>query len=500
MYTIKSQQIKDLEKAQFASGTSSVDMMELAGVAAFEELCKNISDIKGKTAAVFCGVGNNGGDGYVIGRYLINAGASVYLCSVGNEEKMTADTRTMRERFLNTGGNIYPIENIPNCNIYIDAIFGIGFHGELTGDALRAAKAINENHGAFVLAVDIPSGVNADTGDSCADAVRADLTVTFSYPKLGSVLLPGAISCGKVAVRSVGVEAPFSSDIEVTDDEMIRSVFKSRRRDAHKGDFGHLMIISGCIRYTGAPSFASNAAVRTGSGLVTLFVPKSIALTESIKVNEAMVYPLPEINGCISADALTVLTEFASKCSACVIGPGLSREAETQSLAREFIENANIPMLIDADGINALDDHIDILKKRCAPTVLTPHDGELHRLTRNEVPLNGIKRLNYAMSFASEYGCILLLKGHRTIITDGTRAYINTTGNSGMAKGGSGDVLSGIIGSLLAQGNDALTAGAVGAYIHGCAGDICADTLGEYGMTPTDMVLTIPSAIKKQLS
>lgn len=496
MYTIKSQQIKDLEQSQFAAGTPSLDMMECAGVAAFEELRSAVGGVAEKTAVIFCGVGNNGGDGYVIGRHLIEHGAHVYLCSVGNEKKMTVDTRKMREKYENIGGKIIDINDIPFCDITVDALFGIGFHGELRGDAAIASRLINENTEAFVLAVDIPSGVNADTGEACSDAVEADLTVTFSYPKLGSVLLPGAANCGKIVVRDVGVEIPFESDIEITDDAMVKSVFKPRRSDAHKGDFGHVMVVSGYKRYTGAPSFAANAAVRTGSGLVTLFVPESIAMIESIKVNEAMVYPLPEVEGAISTSSLETLFDFSKKCSACVIGPGLSRETGAQETALEFIKNVDLPMVIDADGINALAGHIDILKTRTSQTILTPHDGELRRLIGYNVPKYGVERVECARKFARDAGCVLLLKGYRTIITDGVRTYINTTGNPGMAKGGSGDVLSGIIGSLLGQGHDALMSAAVGAYVHGLAGDICEEMYGEYGMTPTDMIKILPRTIK----
>jgi len=492
MYTIKSNQIKNLEQQQFAAGTPSIDMMETAGVAAFEELRSAVGGVDCKTASIFCGVGNNGGDGYVIGRYLIENGAKVYLCSVGNEEKMTTDTRIMREKYINAGGKIYHIDSIPFCDINVDALFGIGFHGEFRPDALAAARHINSDANAFTLAVDVPSGVNADTGEVCTDAVEADLTVTFSYPKPGCVMLPGAANCGKLITRDVGVELTHESDLEVTDADMVRNTLKPRRREAHKGDFGHVMIVSGYKRYTGAPSFAANGAVRTGSGLVTLFVPESIAMIESLKVNEAMVYPLPDVNGAISTEALPILTDF--KCSACVIGPGLSREDSAQETVREFIKSTNLPMVIDADGINALAGHIDILQNKKA--ILTPHDGELRRLTGYDVPKYGMERVEYAKKFAHEHGCVLLLKGYRTIITDGERTLINTTGNPGMAKGGSGDVLSGIIGSLLGQGNDLLTSAAAGAYIHGLAGDICAELYGEYGMTPSDMINELPRTIK----
>ncbi|NLD87483.1 MAG: NAD(P)H-hydrate dehydratase [Clostridiales bacterium] len=489
MYIVKAGEIRALEERTFEKGKPSLELMENAGRAAYEEFLSHFGTLGGKKIAVMCGVGKNGGDGYVIARYL--KGNDVYVCSFGNENKIAPDTLVMKKR---CGIDTTHPEKLPKCDIYIDAIFGIGFHGELRGEALEAAEIMNSS-GGFVLSIDIPTGVGSDDGSADANAVRAEMTVTYSYPKAGCVLLPGASHCGKLIVRDVGVEEPFRSNMEIIDRDMVGSAFPKRRRDAHKGTFGHVAVIGGCSRYSGAPCFTANAAVRAGSGLVTLLVPESIHVSSCVKVNEAMVYSLPDVDGAIAYGAKEVITDFLRNCDAAAIGPGLSRAPAV--LTREIIGECALPLVIDADGINALESHTDILKKRQAPSILTPHDGEFRRLTGTEVPQGGPDRVEYAKNFAYDHSCVLVLKGYRTIVTDGGRIYINTTGNPGMAKGGSGDVLTGIILSLLGQGRDPLLSACAGAYIHGIAGDIAAEKYGEYSMTPSDMIALLPEAIKE---
>lgn len=265
-----------------------------------------------------------------------------------------------------------------------------------------------------------------------------------------------------------------------------------RKADAHKGDFGRILLLCGSVGYTGAAALAAMGALRSGAGLVYLGVPESIYAIEAVKLTEAMVFPLPEEGGKLSEKAMPEILRRLPQMDAVVIGPGLGLGAGVGAVVQGVLEAATCPVILDADGINHLAKHMDILRERHAPTILTPHVGEFRRM----YPQAGEDRRTDAYAFAKEYGCILLLKGHRTLITDGNVCYENTTGNPGMATGGSGDVLSGMIAGLLGQGIEPLMAAALGAWLHGRAGDICARKLGMYGMLPSDLLEVLPRLMK----
>lgn len=274
--------------------------------------------------------------------------------------------------------------------------------------------------------------------------------------------------------------------------EAVLSILPDRQPDSHKGDYGKILLLCGSRGYTGAAALAAMGALRSGAGLVYLGVPESIYAIEAVKLTEAIVFPLPEENGTLCSDALARIYEMLPNMDAVLIGPGLGNNPQTRLVTEAVLKSFHGPVVVDADGINVLKGHIDILRERHAPTILTPHSGEFARIGGKETP----DRLSGAMDFAQKYGCILLLKGHRTVITDGDRHYINTTGNPGMATGGSGDVLAGILVSLLGQGIPTLEAAACAAFLHGKAGDLCAADLGQYGMLPSDMVEVLPRLLK----
>ena len=281
-------------------------------------------------------------------------------------------------------------------------------------------------------------------------------------------------------------------EIKELNHESVLFLLPDRDENAHKGNFGKILLLCGSRGYTGAAYLAAMGALRTGAGLVFLGVPESIYAIEAVKLNEAIVFPLPEQDGKLSEAAIPEILEWLPKMDAVLIGCGLGQSDKTRSVVKAVLENAACPVVLDADGINVLATHKDILRGRKAPTILTPHDGEFARLggTIEE------DRMASAAAMASDLGCIMLLKGHRTCITDGHTGYINTTGNPGMAVGGSGDLLSGIIVSLLGQGLAPLEAAACGAWLHGAAGDLCAQEIGQYGMLPTDMLLALPRLMK----
>lgn len=272
----------------------------------------------------------------------------------------------------------------------------------------------------------------------------------------------------------------------------VLKLLPNRRLDAHKGDFGKILLLAGSVGYTGAPVLSALGALRTGAGLVFLGVPESIYQIAAMKLIEAIVFPLPQQDGMLSQEALPRILEKASSMDAVLIGPGLGCSDATEEIVCQVLSVYPEPVVLDADGINIVGKHKDILRGRTSPTILTPHAGEFQRLIGRK-PAN---RLDSAVEAAKDLGVILVLKGHKTVITDGISAYLNPTGNPGMAVGGSGDVLAGMIVSLLGQGIPPLEAAACGAWLHGAAGDLCAKELGQYGMLPTDMVQVLPRLLK----
>lgn len=272
----------------------------------------------------------------------------------------------------------------------------------------------------------------------------------------------------------------------------VLSVLPDRKPDSHKGDYGRVLLLCGSVGYTGAAALAAMGALRSGAGLVFLGVPESIYAIEAVKLTEAIVFPLPEKNGKLSAEAIPQILQRLPQMDAVLIGPGLGQSEDTFLVTKAVLQSAVCPVVLDADGINVMAQHMDILRERHNPTILTPHAGEFARIYGEIKP----DRISCAGAFSEGTGCILLLKGHETVITDGTECYVNHTGNPGMAVGGSGDVLAGMIAGLIGQGLKPLKAAACGAWLHGAAGDICAEEIGQYGMLPSDMLEVLPRLLK----
>lgn len=467
-------------------------------------LAREAADIMGSEtdAAVFCGCGNNGGDGIGAAAELTAAGKNVRVFLVGQRERMTPDSAEMALRFEAVGGRIEDFssagdisEYLDGCGVIIDAIYGFGFHLPLHGEAYDACRLINSAK-APVISADLPSGVEADTGFCSDGAVKADVTVTFSMAKIGQFLTPGASFCGKVLVRDIGVSLPadhtFENDVFAVTDEDI--TLPRRERTAHKGNFGRDLIIAGSVKYTGAPSFAARAAVRAGAGLVFLGVPHTIYNIEAVKNNEAMVFPLLSDRRGISYFASKQVKKKLSGCDACLIGPGMGTSHGVNKVIEAVLTASKCPVIVDADGITSVSGNINILDRASCPIILTPHDGEFLRLGGK---LDGADRLTAARNFAVEHKVILVLKGYRTICAfpDGS-TYINTTGNPGMATGGSGDVLSGMILALIGQGFELKKAVTYAVFLHGKAGDVCAEKFGEYSMTPSDVIDAISEVMR----
>ena len=449
--------------------------------------------------AIFCGPGNNGGDGVAAARLLMEAGCRVRAFLVGDRAKMTPDERAMEEKLNAVGGvleDYLPGDReqdsfLYTCDGVVDAIFGVGLCRPVTGIFREAIEAMNRS-GLPVIACDVPSGVNADTGEIMGCAVKAAATVTFTCPKPGLYLGEGGPLAGEVKCAQIGIPSALVREQISDKSDAVRVVsgthfnLPRRKATAHKGDFGRVFILAGCEGYTGAPVLTSRAAVRSGAGLVFLGVPREIYPIIAVKCDEAMPYPLPE--------DYSAILQKAKGCDVALIGPGLGRAPQVEELVLKLIRDLTIPVVLDADGINALSAHMDVLDKREALTVLTPHDGEFQRLTGCELPI--LDRISAARDFARNHHCVMILKGHATVtaVPEG-RCWVNHSGNPGMARGGSGDVLAGMLAALLGQkqlSGDVGEVCAMGVHFHGLAGDRCAEQLGEYGMTPTDMLGEIP--------
>ena len=456
----------------------------------------------GGKVAVFCGTGNNGGDGIGAAACLLSKGIAVRAFIVGDIEKQTPDSKEMLKRYELLGGSLEPffgsdklVGSMGDFDVIIDAMFGIGLNEGLDGDALCAADMINAS-GIFTIAIDIPSGILADSGAILTGAVKADLTITFSLGKPGHFIDPGSTYCGEIRILDIGIpreilDSATSSVFAVLQEDID---LPQRKPGTHKGDYGRCFIVSGSVGYTGAPALCARAASKMGAGLVYLGVPEQIYSIIAAKLVEEMPFPLPcDRQGRLASNAAGEILRRAGECDACLIGPGLGLSGETTELVRSAISIIKTPIILDADGINALAGDVDHLYRAAGPLILTPHHGEFVRLAGN-VP--AAERLRLARTFAAQYGCYLVLKGHRTIaaMPDGS-AYINTTGGPAMAKGGSGDVLAGMITALIGQKLPIKNAIIAAVYLHGLAGDLCARKLGEYSVTASDIIAAIPNAV-----
>lgn len=493
-------------------GVPGLTLMENAGRCCVDEIIRGFG-LKGH-AVILAGKGNNGGDGYVIARLLSLKGWSVKVIILADREQISGDAAVNLEKlppemtvFCTKSGELSTryTEEISQTDIIIDALFGTGLASSISGIYLEAVNLINSSNPP-VLSVDIPSGVNGTTGLVMGGAVRADITVTFAAAKLGHVLFPGSELTGRLVIADIGIPAEVleaAAVYDFLDRETIRPTLRRRQRTAHKGDFGHCLIIAGSRGKTGAAALSANSAVRAGSGLVTLAAADSIHDILEAKTTEVMTSPLPD-TGCghLASSAFPAILELLAGKDAVAIGPGLGQNSGTAELVRNLVETVTLPMVIDADGLNALAEDITVFKrKKSAHIILTPHPGEMARLLGVTVPEVERDRISVAREFAREYGVFLILKGARTIIAapDGT-VDINGSGNPGMATGGMGDVLTGIIVSLLGQGYTAGDACRLGVFIHGFAADMVADEKGETGMNATDVQEMLPFAFKYLLS
>lgn len=484
-------------------------LMEQAGMGVVREMERHFGDAAGRSIVVLAGKGHNGGDGLVAARHLLQRGAFVRVFLTFPPDAGRGEARLQAQIFRSMGGRLLDPSAydralfrsaLENADAVIDALVGTGLSAPVTGLAAELIDDLNAS-GKPVIAVDIPSGISADTGEALGAAVRAALTVTFALPKRGHFLPPGSEHTGDLRVVDIGIPRRAVDRAALplslfTRDAAIACV-PARPREGHKGTFGHVLVVAGSVGKSGAAMLTSRAALRTGAGLTTLACPESVLRSGEDKPAEIMTLPLAETpDRTLAARALDPLLLASKNATVVAIGPGLSLHPETQSVIRELIARLSIPVIIDADGLNALADHLDPLKRPHGPLILTPHPGEMGRLTKLGSREVQRRRIDLAAEFAKTYQVVLALKGARTVVAspDG-RATLNPTGNSGMATAGTGDVLTGVIAALAAQGLTPAEAARLGVYLHGWAGDLIASERGERGMMAGDLIDRIPAAL-----
>jgi NAD(P)H-hydrate epimerase len=480
-------------------------LMESAGTGTVRFIEQRLGPQAGKTVTIVCGKGNNGGDGFVIARELRARGAVVETYLAGHRDDVLGDARANMER-LGPGGVVELADGrsvgslaaaTMKSDLIVDAVFGTGFKGApmgLSGTVIGQMNAC----GRPVLAVDVPSGLNASTGAAEGECVRATWTCAMGFPKRGFYISPGRELVGEVHVVDIGVPHKAVEAVGVHDNVLTprdaAGLLPPRPHDANKGTFGRIVVIAGSVGYTGAAALASLSALRSGAGLVVLGVPESLNDIMEAKLTEVITRPLPETaNRVLSRAALPAVRELLESADAAAIGPGLSRDPETQALVQAVIEGITIPCVVDADGLNALT--VDRVKGRTggAPMVLTPHPGEMARLTGRAVAEVQSKRDDVARDVAARAAATVVLKGAGTVVADPSgEVYLNPTGGSGLATAGTGDVLTGVIAALLGQRVAATHAAALGAFVHGRAGDLAAAAKGRVGMIAGDVTEHLP--------
>ena len=520
-------QIREMDRrAMQELGIPGSVLMENAGQAVVQVLCEKVGKVNGKRVLIFCGGGNNGGDGYVIARRLALSAADTQVVMLAAPASLKGDAAIHFAVLKASGlGSIrafdpettHEVSAYDQVDVVIDALLGTGLEAAPRSDYAAAISLVNRlkrsKPALMVVAVDVPSGISSDTGAVNGEAIRADITVTFARPKLGLYLPPASEYAGEICVQDIGIcwdtldpdGAP-----RLIPDTVFETLLDRRAPESNKGDFGHVGIIAGSRGMTGAPVMAARAAQRAGAGLVTVLTPSSAQASVSTRLDEQMTIGLAESEeGALCMRSLPAIAAFASRASALCIGPGITTSRDTAELLDALLSQIATPLVLDADALNIVSLKPQILFGRTsvAPVILTPHPGEAARLLGTTVLQVQSNRLASVREIAARYGCIVVLKGRYTLISDPEgNVLVNTTGNPGMATGGMGDTLTGIAGAFLARMSragkadtvSAMHAASAAVHIHGLAGDIAAAHIGQIGLTAGDVGDCIAAAINRR--
>ena len=506
------QEIDDLAINKY--GIKGLELMENAGKGIVEALKKRFGNFSSKRVLMFCGKGNNGGDGFVAARLLFNMGIHVTVLLLEKQADLKNDAAINAESARKLGIKIIEVEktnvhllehSLENCDIVIDALFGTGLTRPVNGRYKQAIEKINQAQ-KFVTAVDIPSGLDSDTGRLMGTCIRADLTLALALLKRSHLLFPAAELVGELEIIDIKIPSEVIDSqaikVQVVEEADLRPWFRKRSTDSHKGNYGHVLVIAGSRGKGGAAGLTALAALRIGCGLVTLALPESCQKALEFHPLEVMTVPAPETDaGTFALSAKKILLDYSKGMSAVAIGPGLSTEPETVQLLNELLPVINCPLIIDADGVNALARNPSLISELRTDTVLTPHPREMSRISGIETSKILENRIEIAKKFASDHSVNIVLKGAATIISQPNGlTTINPTGNPGMATAGSGDILTGIIASLVAQGFSIPKASVAGTYLHGLAGDIFAQGESQASLIAGDLLRTLPESMRRILS
>lgn len=484
-------------------------LMENAGRAACAVLQRSFGELFPGPVLVLAGKGNNGGDGYVVARTLLAAGWQVRTLVLGRADHLVGDAALHLQLLRRCGGELefvasdseldLQLDRRPDARLLVDALLGTGLTSELQGLYARAIDWLN-HHQAPVMALDIPSGVDASSGRILGRAVQARVTVSFANAKLGQLLYPGAACCGQLEVVEIGLPpaAPLPADERHTlvDGQVAAALLPQRPVTGHKGTFGHLLAVGGCRGKSGALALCAAGGLRSGAGLVTAAGPASLQPVLAQQLLEVMTEPLAEVDGHLSLQALPALQSLWQDKAALALGPGLGQSEEAWALTRRLVLDCPLPLVLDADGLNALGPEPGLLLERSGrATVLTPHPGEMSRLCGRTIAEIEADRVAIARGFALRFQVVLVLKGARSLIaTPQGEIFVNGSGNPGLASGGTGDVLTGLIAGLLAQGLAAAEAAVLGVYLHGLAAERLSRRQGVAGLAASDLARELPAA------
>jgi NAD(P)H-hydrate epimerase len=515
MYLVTAKEMQQMDQATIQEiGIPGRILMENAGAGAFRFMCRVFPDLLDSKVAVIAGRGNNGGDGFVIARHLFQKDIAVKVFLLSAVDKVQGDARANLDLLFALG---IPVIEVPDENslrkqkaalrkydLYVDAILGTGLKSDVRGHYRKVISFLNALDQP-VFSVDIPSGLNADNGQICGNSIEATATATFAFPKIGHAVYPGAELTGALDIVEIGVPKKVVHQVQprqfLLQKEMVASMLRKRDPNTHKGQTGHILVVAGAPGKTGAAAMAATTAMRVGAGLVTLGVPEGLHAVIEPQVTEVMTYALPQTtDGMLDELGLDAVLKLATDKRCLVMGPGIGTAEETKALMWGLILANKLPLVIDADGLNILSEQINTLKPRRYPLILTPHPGEMGRLCGLSAADIQKNRIDHARSLATQLGAHVVLKGARTVMAhpDGS-VFINPSGNSGMASGGMGDVLTGAIAGYIAQGYDPKNAIHLGVYLHGAAADHLCQHKGPFGYLATEVMNQLPEQIRNLL-
>lgn len=487
-------------------------LMEGAGLALANVVKEHLDGMK--RVIVIVGMGNNGGDGIVCARHLHNAGFDVSVYLIGNIKKLSEDAVRHYEMLkpleivtesINDNSGIKKMgKRIRPGDLVVDCLFGIGIQREIEGVYQLVVEEINASNG-YVIACDIPSGIKADDAIVMGCAVKADETVAMCLPKIGNIMYPGAAYNGILKVADIGIPRELINEVPMTlsviSEDIIRNIIPKREKNTHKGSYGKAVLIAGTYGMTGAAILASTATLRSGVGLLRLIIPESLYTVITSSVPEAVIIPISETRrGVFAINQIEKIIKNCENADVVAIGPGCGQSSEISEVLRQLFTEVEIPIVIDADGLNTLSKNIDLINNATKDIVMTPHPGEMSRLTGLTIEQINMRPIEIAIEYAKKWHVTIVLKGAKTVVATKTgAAYVNHNGNPGMATAGSGDVLTGIITALIAQGVSPEKAAIAGVYLHGSAGDFMAEVKGEYGLIAGDIVEGLTKAFMKVL-